>query len=155
MAIDEPITYDRRELRSIISAFKAMDDESVEAAKRESSALATYAANEIRKTSISRTVSGEAVRRVADGVRVSKSSKIGEFSYGFASQRFSGGGTTQILWPGLEFGSNRYRQFPRRTPSKGRGNAGYFIYPTLRKIQPELIRQWQEAFDRILKKWDD
>ena len=155
MAIDEPITYDRRELRSIVSAFKAMDDESIEAAKRESSALATYAANEIRKTSISRTVSGEAVRRVADGVRVSKSSKIGEFSYGFASQRFSGGGTTQILWPGLEFGSNRYRQFPRRTPSKGRGNAGYFIYPTLRKIQPELIRQWQEAFDRILKKWDD
>ena len=155
MAIDEPITYDRRELRSIISAFKAMDDESVEAAKRESSALATYAANEIRKTSLSRTVSGGAVRRVADGVRVSKSSKIGEFSYGFASQRFSGGGTTQILWPGLEFGSNRYRQFPRRTPSKGRGNAGYFIYPTLRKIQPELIRQWQEAFDRILKKWDN
>ena len=155
MAIDEPITYDRRELRSIVSAFKAMDDESIEAAKRESSALATYAANEIRKTSISRTVSGEAVRRVADGVRVSKSSKIGEFSYGFASQRFSGGGTTQILWPGLEFGSNRYRQFPRRTPSKGRGNAGYFIYPTLRKIQPELIRQWQEAFNRILKKWDD
>ena len=155
MAIDEPITYDRRELRSIVSAFKAMDDESIEAAKQESSALATYAANEIRKTSISRTVSGEAVRRVADGVRVSKSSKIGEFSYGFASQRFSGGGTTQILWPGLEFGSNRYRQFPRRTPSKGRGNAGYFIYPTLRKIQPELIRQWQEAFDRILKKWDD
>ena len=154
MAVDEPITYDRRELRSIISAFKAMDDESVEAAKRESSALATYAANEIRKTSLSRTVSGEAVRRVADGVRVSKSSKIGEFSYGFASQRFSGGGTTQILWPGLEFGSNRYRQFPRRTPAKGRGNAGYFIYPTLRKIQPELIKQWQEAFDRILKKWD-
>ena len=155
MAVDEPITYDRRELRSIISAFKAMDDESIEAAKRESSALATYAANEIRRTSLSRTVSGEAVRRVADGVRVSKSSKIGEFSYGFASQRFSGGGTTQILWPGLEFGSNRYRQFPRRTPAKGRGNAGYFIYPTLRKIQPELVRQWQEAFDRILKKWDN
>ena len=154
MAIDEPITYDRRELRSIISAFKAMDDESVEAAKRESSALATYAANEIRRTSLSRTVSGEAVRRVADGVRVSKSSKIGEFSYGFASQRFSGGGTTQILWPGLEFGSNRYRQFPRRTPSKGRGNAGYFIYPTLRKIQPELVKKWEEAFSRILKEWD-
>ena len=154
MAVDEPISYDRRELRSIISAFKAMDDEAIEAAKRESSALATYAANEIKKTSIGRQVSGTAVRRVAEGVRISKSSKIGEFSYGFASQRFSGGGTTQILWPGLEFGSNRYRQFPRRTPSKGRGNAGYFIYPTLRQIQPELVRQWEEAFTRILKEWD-
>ena len=151
---NEPISYDRRELRSIIAAFKAMDDESIDAAKRESSALATYAANEIRKASIGRTVAAEGVRRVADGVRVSKSSKIGELSYGFASQRFSGGATTQTLWPGLEFGSNRYRQFPRRTPSKGRGNAGYFIYPTLRQIQPELIKQWEQAFDRILRKWD-
>ncbi len=46
---NEPITYDKRELRSIIGAFKAMDDEAVDAAKRESSALATYAANEIKR----------------------------------------------------------------------------------------------------------
>ena len=155
MAVDEPISYDRRELRSIITAFKAMDDEAIEQAKSESSALATYAANEIKRTALGRQVSGEAVRRVAEGVRISKSSKIGEFSYGFASQRFSGGGTTQMLWPGLEFGSNRYRQFPKRTPNKGRGNAGYFIYPTLRRIQPELVRQWEEAFSKILKKWDE
>ncbi|NBU94137.1 MAG: hypothetical protein EBS18_06350, partial [Actinobacteria bacterium] len=66
---------------------------------------------------------------------------------------FSGGATTQRLWAGLEFGSNRYRQFPRRTPNQGRGNSGYFIYPTLRKIQPQLVRKWEEAFDTILKKW--
>ncbi len=66
----------------------------------------------------------------------------------------AGGGSTQKLWAGYEFGSNRLRQFPRRTPSKGRGNAGYFIYPTLRKIQPELIKKWQEAFSKILKEWD-
>lgn len=151
---DEAISYNRGEIRSVIAAFKAMDEEAVEAAKRESSALATFASEEIKKTAATRQVSGKAVRRVADGVRISKSSKIGEFSYGFASQRFSGGGTTQILWAGLEFGSNRYRQFPRRTPSKGRGNSGYFIYPTLRSIQPELVRKWEEAFSNILKKWD-
>jgi hypothetical protein len=78
---------------------------------------------------------------------------FGEFSYGFASQRFSGGATTQKLWAGLEFGSNRYRQFPRRTPNRGSGNSGYFIYPTLRKIQPELVRKWEEAFATILEKW--
>ena len=155
MVQNEPISYDRAELRSIVKAFKAMDDESIDQAKRASNALATYAADKIKATAYGRTVAAEAVRRVAEGVRVSKSSKIGEFSYGFASQRFSGGGTTQILWPGLEFGSNRYSQFPRRTPTKGRGNAGYFIYPTLRKIQPELVRQWEDAFSTILKKWDD
>lgn len=150
----EQVSYDRQELRSILSAFKAMDDEAIDQAKEQSSALATYAANQVKVTAMGRIVAGAAVRRVAEGVKVSKSSKIGEFSYGFASQRFSGGGTTQILWGGLEFGSNRYKQFPNRTPSQGRGNAGYFIYPTLRRIQPELVRQWEEAFAEILKKWD-
>lgn len=152
---NEPISYDRAELRSIVKAFKAMDDEAVDQAKRASNALATFAADKIKAAAYGRNVAAEAVRRVAEGVRVSKSSKIGEFSYGFAGQRFSGGGTTQILWPGLEFGSNRYKQFPRRTPSNGRGNSGYFIYPTLRQIQPQLVRQWEDAFSDILKKWDD
>ena len=155
MVTSEPITYDRTELRSIIKAFKAMDDESVDEAKRQSSALAQFAADKIKATAYGRTVAASAVQRVADGVRVSKSSKIGELSYGFASQRFSGGGTTQILWPGLEFGSNRYKQFPRRTSRQKGGNSGYFIYPTLRQIQPELVKRWEEAFSNILKKWDN
>jgi len=149
----ETITYDRAELRGILQAFKAMDEAAIDEARTQSSAFAQYAANEVRAYSITRTFGQAAVNRIADGVRVSKSSKIGEFSYGFASQRFSGGGTTQKLWAGYEFGSNRYPQFPRRTPNQGRGNSGYFIYPTLRKIQPELVRKWEEAFDTILKKW--
>jgi hypothetical protein len=152
--VNEPISYDKRELRSVITAFKAMDAEAVDAAKRESGALAQYAANEIKAYGITRNFGQAVVNRITTGVRVSKSSKVGEFSYGFASQRFSGGGSTKDLWAGYEFGSNRYRQFPRRTPSKGRGNAGYFIYPTLRKIQPELVRKWEEAFAKILKEWD-
>ena len=152
---NEPISYDRQELRSIIRAFKAMDDQAVEEAKRESNALAQYAANEVRAYSLTRIFGQSAVNRIADGVRVSKSSKIGEFSYGFASQRFSGGASTQTLWAGYEFGSRRYPQFPKRTPRQGRGNSGYFIYPALRKIQPELVRKWEEAFSKILKKWDN
>ena len=153
MVASDPITYDRRELSGILKAFKAMDDQAIQEARTESNALATYAANQIKVSALGRTVAAAGVRRVAEGVRISKSSKIGEFSYGFASQRFSGGATTQKLWAGLEFGSNRYRQFPRRTSNRGRGNSGYFIYPTLRKIQPELVRKWEEAFATILKKW--
>ncbi len=150
----EPITYDKQELRGIIKAFKAMDEEAVQAAKKESSALAEYAAQQIKKTAATRTVSGVAARRIADGVSISKSSKVGEFSYGFARQKFSGGGSTLDLLYGMEFGSNRFKQFPNRTPKQGRGNSGYFIYSTLRAIQPDLIKQWEEAFDRILKEWD-
>jgi hypothetical protein len=150
----DSITYDKQELRSIIKAFKAMDESAAEQAKRESSALAEYAASEIKQTAATRQVSGTAARRIADGVKISKTSKVGEFSYGFARQKFSGGGSTLDLLYGMEFGSKQYKQFPTRTPRQGRGNSGYFIYSTLRKIQPELIRQWESAFDRILKEWD-
>ena len=153
MASDQ-VTYDKRELRSIVSAFKAMDDAAVDAAKRESSALAQFAAAEVKAYSITRRFGQAAVNRIVEGVRISKSSKIGEFSYGFASQRLSGGGTTRDIWAGYEFGSNRYPQFPKRTPARGRGNSGYFIYPALRKIQPELINKWELALTKIMKEWD-
>lgn len=150
----DAITYDKSQLRGITQAFKAMSEQAIDEARKESSALAEFASEEIKKSAATRTVSGIAARRIADGVKVSKTSKIGEFSYGFARQKFSGGGSTLDLLYGMEFGSNKYKQFPNRTPNKGRGNSGYFIYPTLRQIQPEIINKWEAAFDRILKEWD-
>ena len=148
------IAFSKKELRSVINAFKALDEQAQEEGKKIGYDLAQYAAQEVRKTALTRTVAGAAVRRVADGVRVSRTSKIGELSYGFVGQRFSGGGNTKILWGALEFGSNTLKQFPNRTPrAPGRGNLGYFIHPTLRAIQPELVRQWLEAMDRVVKKW--
>ena len=79
--------------------------------------------------------------------------KIGEISYGFASQKFSGGATTQQLWGGEEFGSNKYKQFPIWSGKYNRGSKGWFIYPTLRRLQPEIIAQWETAFSEIIKEW--
>lgn len=149
----EAISYDKKELRRVIGAFKAMSDQAVEEAKRESNALAEYAANRIKSAAAGRQVSGIAANRIASGVKVSKSSKIGELSYGFASQRFSGGATTKDLWGPMEFGDNSRKQFPNRTPRVRGGNAGYFIYPTLKAIQPYIITQWEQAFNRILKEY--
>ena len=144
------ISYDKAELRRIIGAFKAMNEEAVAAAKRESSALAEYAQGQIKGAATNR---GIAASRIADGSKVSKSSKVGELSFGFAGQKFSGGGTTQQLWGGNEFGSNKRKQFPVWSGSSGRGSTGYFIYPTLRAIQPEILDKWQNAFEKILKEY--
>lgn len=147
------IAYDKSDVRSVLRAFKAMDEQATEEARTQSAALAYFASEEIKATARTREKSAKAVQRVADGVRISKSSKIGEFSYGFAGQKFSGGGSTQILWPGLEFGTNKFKQFPNYSGRQGRGSRGWFIYPTLRRIQPELIDKWEKSFDRILKEW--
>jgi hypothetical protein len=148
---EEAIAFNKQELRSVLSAFKAMDEEAVKEAKSVSNGLATYLQSKIIGAANSRP--NQAASRIAQGSRVSKSSKIGELSFGFVSQKFSGGGTTQQLWGGYEFGSNKFKQFPVWSGREGRGSRGWFIYPTLRAEQPHLISQWVNAFDRILKEW--
>ena len=149
---DEAITYDKAELRSITRAFKAMDDEAISQAKESSSELADYLRGKIIQAA-SRT-SNLLDDRIAAGARVSKSSKIGEISFGFAGQKLSGGGTTQQLWGGAEFGSKRLKQFPKWSGREGRGSRGWFIYPTLRSAQPEIIKRWEESFSKIVKRYD-
>jgi hypothetical protein len=150
MAI-EPITYNKSDLRGIIRAFKAMDEQAVAEAKGVSNGLATYVQSKVTAAAGARP--NKAAIRIAQGSRVSKSSKVGEISYGFVSQKFSGGGTTQQLWGGYEFGSNKYKQFPVWSGRYGRGSTGWFIYPTLRAEQPYIINQWENAFTKILKEW--
>jgi hypothetical protein len=147
MADTAKVEYDKQDIRQILRSFKAMSDEAIDQSKKVSAELAEFASRKIRDYAVgSRYV---ASARVADAVKISKSSKIGEFSYGFKSQKFfSGGASTLDMVYGLEFGATRYPQFPAH-----RGREGYFIYPTLRKIQPEIIKQWEEAFDQILKEF--
>jgi hypothetical protein len=150
---NETIAYNKSDLRDVLKAFKLMDVQATEEARTQSAALAYFASEEIKAAAGTRTKGTKAAQRIADGVSISKSSKIGEFSYGFARQKFSGGATTQTLWGGYEFGSNKFKQFPTYSGRQGRGSRGWFIYPTLRRIQPELVNKWETAFDRILKEW--
>ena len=148
----DAITYDKAELRSITRSFKAMEDEAIAEAKQTSSALADYVKTNI--VSAASNTRNLLDNRIAEGAKVSKSSKIGEISFGFAGQKLSGGGTTQQLWGGAEFGSNRYKQFPVWSGREGRGSRGWFIYPTLRSAQPEIITKWEQAFSTIVKRYD-
>jgi hypothetical protein len=150
--VDEAIAYDKSDLRGVLKAFKAMDDQAIQEAKVSSNALASYLQGKIQGKA-QMLQSRNVASRIADGSRVSKSSKIGEISFGFVSQKFSGGGTTQQLWGGSEFGSNRFKQFPVWSGREGRGSRGWFIYPTLRAEQPYIINEWENSFDKILKEW--
>jgi hypothetical protein len=148
----DAIAYDKAELRAIVRSFKAMDEEATSQAKEQTSKLADWVRGKIVAASSSST--NKVAPKIAQGSKVSKSSKIGEISFGFASQKLSGGGTTQQLWGGYEFGSNRYKQFPVWSGREGRGSRGWFIYPTLRSAQPEIVRRWEESFSKIVKEFD-
>jgi hypothetical protein len=156
----DPITYDRGEQRQIIKALGSMSDEAIAEAKKQSGGLVEYLRGKIITASSS--TRNKVDDRIASGSVVSKSSKIGELNLGFARQKFSGGGTTQInqggeggagILGGAEFGSNKYKQFPSWSGKFGAGSRGWFIYPTLRREQPYIVDQWEKSFDRIIKEW--
>jgi hypothetical protein len=123
-----------------------MDEEATEQAKEVSSELAEFVKQRVSAAAAQR--NNRASKIIADGATVKKSSKIGEISYGFARQRLSGGGTTQQVWGGYEFGSRKYKQFPTWS-----GKRGWFIYPTLKAVQPDILKKWEQAFAKIVKKY--
>jgi hypothetical protein len=160
------IVYDKRELASFAKVIRNMSDIAVEETKRRVGELAQKELNEIRRVASSR---GKVADRVAQGGKVKKSSLLGEISFGFASQRFSGGATTQFntrndakgnrkgIGAASEFGSGKYPQFPRWSGPmpKGPGSRGWFIYPTIRHLQPTIIKEFEEIILDIKKEFSD
>lgn len=156
--------YDKGELKKIASVIRKMGDEAKDQAREVTSTLVEYVVKEIKSAARSHPRPKQA-SRIADGIKISKSSVVGEFGIGFASQKFSGGATTQLregrpatnaILAGVEFGSNNLKQFLARTPKFGaKGNEGYFIWPTMRRVQPDIIKKWENAFSEVVKKWDD
>jgi hypothetical protein len=149
----DAIAYDKKELLAIARAFKAMDAEATDQAKEVSSELAEFVKQRVSAAAGQRP--NRVSKIIADGATVKKSSKIGEISYGFARQKLSGGGTTQQVWGGYEFGTNkpRLKQFPVWSGREGRGSRGWFIYPTLRSVQPDIVKKWEQGLSKIIKKY--
>jgi hypothetical protein len=146
------VGLDKTELRGVFKALKNMEEGATEEAKRQSGAISEYVRGKVIDSAHS--LNSRAVAsRIAEGSKIKKSSKIGEITYGYENQKFSGGATTKQIWGGSEFGSNTFKQFPIWSGRQGRGSRGYFIYPTLRKEQPYIVAEWTGAFNKILKEW--
>jgi hypothetical protein len=160
------IVYDKRELASFAKVIRNMSEIAVEETKRRVGELAQKELSEIRRIASSR---GKVADRIAQGGKVKKSSLLGELSFGFASQKFSGGATTQFntrndtkgnrlgIGAAHEFGSKNYPQFPRWSGPmpKGPGSRGWFIYPTIRHLQPTIIKEFEEIIMDIKKEFSD
>lgn len=160
------IVYDKKELAQFAKVIRNMSEIAVSETKRRVGELAQKELSEIRRVASSR---GKVADRVAQGGKVKKSSLLGEISFGFASQKFSGGATTQFNTRGdtkgnrlgigaaTEFGSKNYPQFPRWSGPmpKGPGSRGWFIYPTIRHLQPTIIKEFEDIILDIRKEFAD
>lgn len=143
-------------LRETIRAFRALDDQSKVEAKASSKRVAELLASAIRAatptgdrryTNLGQTVRSTVGRNGTPGIDIG----------GRVNPRVSGGGTPANLIIGMEFGANQAGRngwrFPPRTPRLGRGNEGYWVYPTARAKQREVVSLWQNSLNSIINDW--
>jgi hypothetical protein len=154
MADKFKVAYDKNDIRDLKKAIKNMDDQAQKSSNETGVRLAKLMVSKIQTAAQS-----VQERRIAATGRTSKASKVGEFSFGYARQAFSGGADSRKnsnraplygsgIFAGVEFGSDRYPQF------RGRKKTGYFLYPTLTANQETLVNEWEQEFAKIIKEWN-
>ena len=155
---------DLRDLRGLLKALNKMDDDSKKALKDDVAAISSWTATGIKMAAYIGSPMPRQTAIVAQTVRANKD-RIPNVTIGGSRGRVSGGANAGILLFGNEFGSDRNTfgsagnfpnggyKFPARTPREGRGNRGYWIFPTLNAMQPEITRRWKNAVGEVLENW--
>jgi hypothetical protein len=142
-------------LSQTIKAFNKLDKDGKNAARDEVLKISQLLAERIR----ARAPADKRYQNLAVSVRAGRDRVPVIYIGGRATPRVSGGGGPRELVIGMEFGADQAGpngwRFPPRTPRQGRGNAGYWIYPTLKANQDEIIRLWFDAMDRIIEEWSE
>lgn len=166
------VKADPKQLGALYSAFKTLSEEANTSLKSDVASISAWTAQEIKNAAAN--VKAEAYPRQASKVSQTvrfQNDRIPNVTIGGSKRLFSGGALAGEVLYGSEFGAvdwlatgekgaNRFgkyggRRFPDRSPRLGRGNEGYWIYPTLRDKQQEITARWTKAVEKVLGKWDD
>jgi hypothetical protein len=141
-------------VNATLRAYNKLGKEARNATKDKVQEIAQFAANETSKEG--RRLGGRYA--ILAGNVVANRDRIPIVTYGGRKRAgVSGGASYNQLVYGMEFGANQDGpngwKFPPRTPRKGRGNVGYWIFPTASRIQGEIATRWLNALEKIAEEW--
>ena len=158
------IKPDLGDYRGLLKALNAMDKDAQGQLKNEVYSLSTWVAGAIKTSAYVGARFPAQAAIVASTIRPRRD-RVPTIVVGGSQGRASGGANAGQLLFGNEFGGNPdWRKsvsgfpnggykFPPRSPREGRGNTGYWIFPTLKAMQPAIKRRWQEACVKVLDNW--
>lgn len=165
---------DDREVKAIARALGRMDKRASQDLRNLARDIAGDYAVELRNAARgSRWYADQAVR-VAESIRVA-SDRVPTVNIGGA-RRFTNDQGERVPYGSLVFGSEfgsieqrqreRFRnrrqaakgrrgglQFPPRSPKQGRGNRGWWLFPRLKRLQPDILRAWLEGARKVADEW--
>jgi hypothetical protein len=150
--------------RALLKALNVLDKEAQVGLKDDVYEISAWTAKGIAQSGYAHPYYPKQARIVAESVKPSRD-RVPTVRVGGTKGRVSGGANAgQLLW-GNEFGGDRnaygnltafpsggYR-FPPRTSREGRGNTGYWIFPTLKDMQPEIKKKWFKAVNKVMDLW--
>jgi hypothetical protein len=140
-------------VRETIRAFNKLDKEGKDKAREKTKQVSEYLARKMRGSA----PPGKRYAALEQSLKAGKDRvpviRVG----GRQTPRVSGGGGPAQLVIGMEFGAdqsgpNAWR-FPPRTPKRGKGNAGYWIFPTATREQNSVVKLWQDSLEPVIREW--
>jgi hypothetical protein len=154
MGDDVRIAVDERTMNGLKYALSKMDKESNAQLRNDVADITSWYAPKLANAAYGLGSANNPLQaqRVAESVRAVRD-RTPNVQVGGRRGRFSGGAVSGQVVYGSEFGSNNFKQFPARSPRTGRGNAGWWIYPSLKRFQPEITHKWKEAVMKVLGNW--
>jgi hypothetical protein len=155
---------DLSDYRGLLKAISVMDKEAQVNLKNDVYGISAWTARGIQQAGYAHPIYPRQASIIAQSVRAARD-RVPTVYVGGGKGRVSGGANSGQLLFGNEFGGDRnafgnrnsfpnggYR-FPARTSREGRGNKGYWIFPTLKDMQPEIKRRWFAAVDKVMDNW--
>lgn len=165
MGVKVKIVFDD-EVNATLKAFnrlqKETDDRNPNAELRQATkAIANELGQEIVKSAYVHPYYPKQAVKVASSVKV-LSDRVPKIGIGKGRSRiFSGGGRAGDVLFGNEFGAiplgvgnsnfKGGKRFPPRSPRRGKGNEGYWIFPTVRANERYIRQQWLKMADGLAK----
>jgi hypothetical protein len=154
------------DVRKTLNAFSRVqretNDRNVNSALRKATKTITQElADEIKRAAYVHPYYPQQAVKVASTVKV-LSDRVPKIGIGRGRGRiFSGGARAGDVLFGNEFGSsldgtgsqnfNSGRRFPPRSARRRRGNAGYWIFPTIKANERFIRDEWRKMADELLK----
>ena len=149
------IKIEDQDIFAILRTFKNMDQIASKDLRDVAQELAGEVANALQAAASFADAKGGNARQasaVAQTIKVNRD-RVPSISIGGSKGVTSSNAPAGVILFGSEFGSSKYKQFPKRSPKDGRGNVGYWLFPTLKMMQPRIREKWVQGVDKIREEW--
>jgi hypothetical protein len=146
------VKVDDYELRKLLATFNRMDLIAKKDMQEIAESLAERAAKFVTSYAYNAPNPAQA-DAIMKSLKINRKDKAPNFTVGGNTRVTRSNAKAGNLLFGTEFGSNRLKQFPPRSPRKGRGNRGWFIFVALERFQPVIVREWLQGYEKIANEW--